>query len=203
MISPPDAAIAEAVAAARLSPCAKSKRGVSFFSRRTGVTFRGDFNGPPEGFSCSGSDTCKAHCRKVAVHAEERAIMGILGEMAHLGEWPDLVHVKVVNGELVPSGPPSCLQCSRLVAEVGVGVWLYEGTPRHERDCIHCKYTHVFGPTQDTADDRDNCPNCGQEMHPVSKTYYEEPATWRRYDPDAFHLATLRFHGLMRTRTTL
>jgi hypothetical protein len=44
----------------------------------------------------------------------------------------DLVHVKVVDSQVVPGGGPSCWQCSRLVVEVGLrGVWLYE---KHDED---------------------------------------------------------------------
>lgn len=200
MTTPPEAAIAEAIAAGRLSDCAKSQRGVSIFSRRTGIVFRGDWNGPPEGFSCSGSDTCKAHCRDVAVHAEERAIMRILSMADVPAPDLDLVHVKVVNGELVPSGPPSCLQCSRLIAEVGVGIWLFEGTGWCERPCNHCQYVVRW---RGDVVDADDCPRCERRLSPISRVVYEYPAEWKRYEPEAFHRDTLNFHGLMRTRDTL
>jgi hypothetical protein len=38
----------------------------------------------------------------------------------------DMLHVKTVDGELVPSGGPSCVQCSKLALAAGIaGVWLF------------------------------------------------------------------------------
>lgn len=130
------------------SPCAKSQRGVVLFNQsfedtrvRLGmnapegpapwtslarsIVMATGFNGPPEGFSCDGSERCRANCGKLCVHAEQRAILEgcTLDDVGDL----DLLHVKVVNGVVVPGGGPSCWQCSRQIVDVGLlGVWLFE-----------------------------------------------------------------------------
>jgi hypothetical protein len=50
------------------------------------------------------------------------------------------LHVKTVNGELVPSGGPSCVQCSKLALVCGIaGFWLYheEGWRRYPMQEFH------------------------------------------------------------------
>lgn len=131
-----------AVETARKSPCAKSKRGVVVFGACVEFVAAG-FNGPPPGFACDGSDACREACAKLCLHAEQRA----LSEAASLHGLTDLLHVKVVNGESVPSGPPSCWQCSRAILDSDVQrVWLlHEDGPRcyspdefHELTLRHC-----------------------------------------------------------------
>ncbi len=120
-------AIEEAVRQGAMSPCAKSKRGVSVFDARTGALVSG-YNAPPAPFTCSGSKACREACGKVAVHAEERA----LNAWRALGRDPRGVHVlhlKVENGAPVPSDRPSCVTCSRSMLELRVGwVWLWTAT---------------------------------------------------------------------------
>lgn len=137
-----DMAIEAAIAVAQKSPCAKSKRGVVIFGPDTEFVAEG-FNGPPRGFACDGSDACHAACGKVCVHAEQRALV----EAESLPELTDLVHVKVVNGKAVPSGPPSCWQCSRAILGSDVQrVWLlhddglrcYSPDEFHEQTLLHC-----------------------------------------------------------------
>lgn len=133
MSAPPDYVIDSAREAASRSPCAKSKRGVvAMIVADQGVRIRPivaarGFNSQPAPFVCGSSDACRAACAKLCIHAEQRAIMNALRA------WPgherniELVHVKVVNGIVVPGGGPACWQCSRLVVEVGLrGVWLFE-----------------------------------------------------------------------------
>jgi deoxycytidylate deaminase len=56
------------------------------------------------------------------VHAEQWALLDA-GPQAYGRE---LMHLKAVNGLLVASGPPSCVQCSKLILAAGVeGVWLF------------------------------------------------------------------------------
>jgi deoxycytidylate deaminase len=151
--APPDFAIEHALMAARLSPCAKSKRGAAVFRDSPVVASRPDrdpftiaevvdviavgMNGQPD-MRCSGDDACRAVCGRRCVHAEGRAIrhavqvvaakVGLVG-LQPLRGW-DLVHVKVVDGELVAGGGPSCWQCSREVLDVGLdAVWLFEERP--------------------------------------------------------------------------
>lgn len=119
-----------AMAAVRVgaaSPCAKSKRGVVIFDQ-TRVLALGN-NHPPRGFACSGSEACRAACPKLCVHAEQAALAALGPVDPTTGEpWAnlDLLHVKVVDGLPVPSGPPSCWQCSRAILDHGgiIGVWL-------------------------------------------------------------------------------
>lgn len=149
---PPHWVIERARRAAVLSPCHKSKRGAAIYdpeheqSRFNAIGRDSDasdpdtdpmspaadsicyaqaHNGPPAPYKCDGSFECRMDCPKICIHAEQRAILAVIGltELTHL----ELVHVKVVDGRVVPGGGPSCWQCSRLVVEVGLkGVWLYE-----------------------------------------------------------------------------
>lgn len=122
---PPPNVVREAIRIARSSPCAKSKRGVVTFDW-VGVR-EAAHNGPPRGFTCDGSDACRASCSKVAVHAEQRALL--MDETVSEEEMlpREMLHVKVVSGALVPSGGPSCPDCSKLILESGiVAMWLYE-----------------------------------------------------------------------------
>lgn len=124
-----------AIQTAMKSPCAKSKRGVVVFHPVSGAMIGTGFNGMPRGFSCSGTDECREMCSKRCVHAEERAIrqalFRLLGSRITNQDQPldgfEAVHVKVVDGKLVPGGAPSCWQCSRTVLDVGLkAFWLYE-----------------------------------------------------------------------------
>lgn len=134
-------ALQNAIETARLSPCAKSKRGVVIFvpgdGDHAGVYARG-FNSQPNGFHCDGSDRCKENCNKLCNHAEQVAIMNLGSNRV---AWPDLLHVKVDdNGNVAVSGPPSCWQCSRLILAFGIsGVWLLheDGLKRYPADVFH------------------------------------------------------------------
>lgn len=134
---PPPEAVTAAVEAARASRCRKSSRGCSVFDgivhsaavRGTNVIGAAN-NGRPDDEACGGY--CAAHCNKMAVHAEARAIR--LGERwlaEHSLVRSDslvLVHAKVgATGNLVGGGGPSCWQCSRELLDVNfAGIWLYE-----------------------------------------------------------------------------
>lgn len=119
-------ALEAAIAVAQRSPCRKSTRGVVIFNTR-GVVAQG-FNHPPEPFLCTGDDECRASCNKICVHAEQAALLDYDGR-GNPADEPDLLHVKVERGVGVPSGPPSCWQCSRLILLVPdiQGVWLLHG----------------------------------------------------------------------------
>ena len=130
---PPARAVDAAILASIQSPC-RSKRGV--------VIFHGDdliasgINRPPMGFACDGSETCKATCRRTAVHAEQLALL----RAGRHATFSEVLHVKTVHGALVPSGPPSCLECSKLMLEAAVsGVWLYheDGWRRYAANEFH------------------------------------------------------------------
>jgi len=178
--SPPTAAITAAIETARMSPCAKSKRGVVIF-RRTKVNadsatdtvdvFAAECNGPPGDVTCTGDrlvaigqvgvepsrSTCIAHCREVAVHAETRALRYAYRDYTYEGaEGIELLHVKVdATGALVAGGSPSCSSCSREILDEGIPyVWLYQATS------------------------------------------FDGGARWVRYSASAFHHRTLRACGL-------
>lgn len=117
-------ALESAVFRAGRSPCAKSKHGVVIWDRRVPYVLAEGVNSPPGPFTCTGSAECRAACNKICVHAEAAALLDLgeaLGDTKHL----EMLHVKVVDGKAVPSGPPSCWQCSRLILEAGLKVmWL-------------------------------------------------------------------------------
>lgn len=111
-----------AAAAAVRSPCAKSQRGVLVFRADGTVVGRG-FNAQPKPFACDGSDACRASCGKLCEHAEAAALRD--AGPIHPQAVVHLLHVKVVRGVAVPSGPPSCWQCSRAILAAGISsVWL-------------------------------------------------------------------------------
>lgn len=102
------------------SPC-QSKRGVVIWDSK-GVVSIGH-NHQPSPFPCDGSDRCKENCGKTAIHAEQHAIL--LAERNRL-VGSQMLHVKTVDGEIVPSGQPSCLECSKLILEAGIAyMWLF------------------------------------------------------------------------------
>lgn len=147
MKEPPYAAIEAAIGAGCASPCAKSKRGAAVYSRHDDpICIYGiGFNSQPPPFACSGDARCREACGKLCAHAEQRALRDALS----LGRWPnrghlggvaprpnmagfELVHAKVIDGQLVAGGGPSCIACSVAVLDVGLdGVWLYQTIDPH------------------------------------------------------------------------
>lgn len=124
---PPQRFIDTAVELSTFSPC-RSKRGAVIF--RENHRIGSGYNFKPRGFDCDGSAACKATCRHEAVHAEQMALM----KAGLHAQGCDLLHVKTVDGQLVPSGGPSCVQCSKLALAAGIaGVWLFhaEGWKRY------------------------------------------------------------------------
>lgn len=129
MDAPPDYVIEAAREAATRSPCEKSKRGVVAMllqPHRPIIAARG-WNSQPGAFACDGSDACRAACGMRCVHAEQRAILSLRLSWPNREPDCELVHVKVVDGQVVPGKGPCCAECSKLVLEVGLrGVWLLE-----------------------------------------------------------------------------
>lgn len=127
--SPPQFVIDAAIAEANRSPCAKSKRGVAIFSDpgwdslHPTRLFSCAHNAQPDPLKCDGSEACRNACAKLCEHAEAAA----LRKFDTFGASGDLLHVKTVDGQLVPSGGPSCWQCSRaILADRRIdGVWLF------------------------------------------------------------------------------
>lgn len=109
-----------ALAAGRTSPCAKSQRGVaSRYPARPGEVYSG-WNYPAIG-RCDGSEACRRDCGKICIHAEQAVLLMASGFGA------EMLHVKVVNGQGVPGGPPSCAECSKAILAAGVEwMWLWE-----------------------------------------------------------------------------
>lgn len=118
-MTPPQRVVDFAVRMASWSPC-RSKRGAVIF--RGDEVVAGGNNYKPRGFDCDGTAECKATCRVEAVHAEQEALLSA----GWASRDAELVHVKVVNGQLVPSGEPSCVHCSKLALAGGIAfVWLF------------------------------------------------------------------------------
>ncbi len=116
-----ETAIKWAVHAASRSRCAKSQRGVVIWLPGDRHPLSDGTNHQPSPHTCDGSDACRANCAKLCVHAEADALLGIPDIDAacgpeHAADWGlHMLHVKIVDGIPVPSGPPSCWQCSRLI----------------------------------------------------------------------------------------
>lgn len=146
-----------AVKAAARATCEKSKRGVIIVNPFKDEPLSFGWNGPPAPFECAGSDFCREVCNQVAVHAEARALMSAIPPV----KGRDLVHIKVVEGRAVPSGGPSCWQCSRLIVEAGIrNVWLkheaegwrpYSAEEFHRKTLENCNLVQKF------------CEDCGCE----------------------------------------
>lgn len=118
-------ALLQAVEIAKQSPC-RSKRGVVIWNRTAGLISVG-FNAPPKPFECDGTDACKKNCAKTAVHAEQKALLGIERWNYIKLDQCEMLHVKVVNGEAVISDKPSCWQCSKLILACKLkSMWLYQ-----------------------------------------------------------------------------
>lgn len=121
--APSSVALQTAVQQSLRSPC-QSKRGAVVYLPRTDQIFGRGYNRMPPGFVCDGSDTCKATCRRDAVHAEQMALL-MAGAQNCIG--CDLVHIKTLDGWPVESGGPSCIECAKMILAAGIaGVWLFE-----------------------------------------------------------------------------
>lgn len=128
MTSQPDPYIIQyAVAQAGKSPCQKSKRGVCIFNLEQGVIISSGFNSPSKGAgSCTGTETCRKNCSRVCVHAEQAALLQAMSYGCRITGL-DMMHIKVVGGQPVEGGPPSCSDCSKLILASGIRfMWLLE-----------------------------------------------------------------------------
>lgn len=118
-------ALDEAIKAARRSPCFKVKRGAALWRADSHLLHvwgvHAGHNSPPKGFACA-DEQCQQHCAKVCVHAEQAVLNGVSDEWTLDAQ---LLHVKLVDDQLVASGAPTCWQCSRQILAQSVGiVWL-------------------------------------------------------------------------------
>lgn len=141
---PPKEMIESARLAAVLSPCEKSKRGAVVYTdahldgSKT-LLYSSGFNSPPDGIECFGTPECRKHCAMRCNHAEERALMALLrlpalelrrrspGDAARHGPLV-MLHVKVVDENVVAGGGPGCAMCSRAILDSGIihGIWLFQ-----------------------------------------------------------------------------
>lgn len=135
---PPPFAIEAALAEARKSPCAKSRRGAAVYGkphRGADMSMVGVGHNAPALGSCRGTEECRRECAKLCVHAEANAIRGAAALVAERGvfggETLHLVHVKLgADGKLAAGGGPSCWQCSKEILHAGIaGVWLFQEHP--------------------------------------------------------------------------
>jgi hypothetical protein len=213
MTQPPQSMIDIAIDTARRSPCAKSKRGVVVYAPTTtieeGRKVGTGYNSMPIG-TCDGSDACRAACNKRCVHAEDRAIRDALVDVSSRRLIPraatefygklcghEAIHVKIVDGQLVGGGGPSCWQCSRLVVDVALDAfWLYErefqsecdyadrgfaelprGTPCHMcigRECLqHSELAYIAGAYQRELESMRVAPSRGMHVDDEWKAYVE------------------------------
>jgi hypothetical protein len=109
-----------AIETAKQSPCCKSKRGAILWHRGTGHHVAA-FNAPPLPFVCGKDEACRQVCNKICNHAEAKCLIGFW--VVHAAY--EMLHIKVVDGQPVASGPPSCWQCSRLILASGIkSMWL-------------------------------------------------------------------------------
>lgn len=112
-----------AISTANESPC-RSKRGVAIWDKKGLIRLA--HNHQPAPFICDGSERCKKTCGKTAVHAEQHAILA--SDPGRLS-GASMLHIKTIDRKPVPSGPPSCLECSKLILQAGIAyMWLlHEG----------------------------------------------------------------------------
>src|SRR5690606_27080970 len=110
-----------------------------------------------------------------------------------------ILHAKVIDGELAAGGGPSCWQCSRLVLAVGLdGVWLYEARPPEGQDEEWCTQTdrHRLDCTLCLGEDCAKCspgpgrPRCEHDVHDRHHGMPVIAAAWRYYTAEEFHHAT-------------
>ena len=130
-VTPPPHIIEIAVDFSSQSPC-QSKRGAVIFKGEDLISV--GYNDQPKPYLCDGSDLCKRSCSRTAIHAEQAALIGVNARGA------EILHVKTMDGGLVESGYPSCIQCSKLMLASGiVAMWLFhkEGWKRYEMVEFH------------------------------------------------------------------
>ncbi len=121
---PPEFAIQRAVKAAVRSVC-RSQRGAAIWEGSKFISAGFNRQLPP--LTCDHSDACKATCRLTALHAEMDALL-----RGRYVEGADMLHVKVLDQCLVPSGGPSCVQCSKLILASGIRyMWLFQSGGWH------------------------------------------------------------------------
>lgn len=196
------------------SPCAKSKRAAVVFDPTTTALWGVGYNTLPKPMVCDGSAACRRDCRKICLHAESMALhAALVHHTAGNGAGPDgvgqlaglvMLHVKVVDGQVVPGGPPSCWQCSREILEHELaGMWLFEITRTNKLRCdvgscdtpvTHAEHFHeriraFCDHHTPWSGHHERCPEPCAELCGTG-------SEWRYYTAEEFHRATLRNCGL-------
>lgn len=121
----------QAVQAAYNAQCLSSQRGVILV--KEGFIISRGWNTPPDGKRCGYclrdiiKEATTEPCR--ALHAEQLAILNAYRSERDLRD-SRMYHIKVKNGEIRKSGPPSCTICSKLILASGISefaLWEEEG----------------------------------------------------------------------------
>lgn len=167
MFVPPGAIVSLAAALAARSPC-RSRRGAVVFTDAGQVAAAHNWR---PGEPCDGSEECKSTCRQRAVHAEQAALLAAASHT--LGA--DMLHVKVdATAAPVPSGPPSCVHCAKLMLAAGIRhFWLlHEGgwrryTARENYDLACAGAREVSRALWQLQAERDGLAGAIQDVHRV------------------------------------
>lgn len=161
-----------AVHAASRSRCAKSQRGVVIWLPGDRHPLSDGTNHQPSPHKCDGSDACRSNCAKLCVHAEADALVNMPDfEFLARDHGFHMLHVKVVDGRPVPSGPPSCWQCSRLILDTKAisTMWLLhaEGLRSYSTAEFHrLTLEHNHLPVLTEGPTHIRCPFCGEAGGP-------------------------------------
>lgn len=129
-LRPPGVAVRVAIEQSLRSTCT-SKRGVVIFEQydggRGGRILSQGYNGVPDGITCVKNGTKCEGCAVRAIHAEMRALLAYSVDPTNPPQAPvEMLHVKTIDGQLVPSGLPSCYACAKHIAVSGIAFfWLY------------------------------------------------------------------------------
>lgn len=155
---PPPHVIEVARARAAASPCGKSQRGAVVFDADTGAVYGHACNHLPGGIECADAikrrdyprgiviattldeqtarakaEACRSACGARCVHAETAAILRTAVAARATLTGLEIVHLKVVNGEAVASGGPSCVPCAAMILEAGLAAcWLFHAVDRFQ-----------------------------------------------------------------------
>lgn len=149
-MNPPAIAIQRAIQLAAMSPCQSKRGAVIWFPENTLkkklVLVAAGYNNQPQPFMCDGTKLCRQTCRKRAVHAEQAAL--ILSQLYFTESviGAEMLHVKVVDGLLVPSGGPSCVECSKLLLVAGISrMWLFHADGWRAYDAVEFHQLSIEG----------------------------------------------------------
>lgn len=134
-----DFALQRAISHAINGNCSKSRRGVAIWRPR-GSLLSVACNRRADGLRCDGSAACRRDCKQICTHAEEVALhaagVSVKGaELLHIemvlqDDIPSDIEpgkqIIIDDWTGVPSGPPSCVECSKMILEAGIaGVHLF------------------------------------------------------------------------------